>query len=1108
MDRVNRRFLVFSTSIAIPFALLMVSLCSGTSPEDQPETRTQLAVGTGSSSATDGDIQQVAGRVIGKQIETGPSRGGLLRLLGNGDSRSTSSNKRQTSSRSTGNSPQPRGLLDTLFSDGSSNSSDTTQPRSSNRSSVNRSSTSTRSTGSASNNGDVNWDGIPFHAAATNNTKTQPTPIRDPGQAKPSTTTARVIRGGNATSPRTSSAGRESAPLSVPVPPRESEPVPSSLSAKTVTTSPRSTSSSSLSNVNSSRRSNRREVDAFTAAQTTPSVSRTVRPAPPQDEVVDLVPRVSRRVIETPSAAVAAASSKEKEPAVAPEKAPAPAIAVKSEPKPASNPVVVAKAQPKPASVEAKPASESTTASTTEPIASVPSAKLNPPTAYTKPVDPATTPVPMPTASFTNQPYAASTPVADYPPAESVSHRAGPPASAFTNTPTNGMATNYGPAAMSPTAIGSGLNSGRPYSNNASPAYPGELVETPGYHGSNQAISQGYGQGQGAGWGARQTNPPAYETAQAPTDPYGHRYARPSINNGNSFNASGAFNDRNIEPFAGTAQASPNMATRGQSLDRNAGAMSNRPAEDTTGIPMRPIAGYAAQNSAMPAASTTPVANKDNFAQTPYDPTNRMRLAKGSSVPSSTRVGMVSSELPGIRVVTHGPDQVMIRQTNEYEIRVENRGAIDADGLIVRAMIPDWAEVQGQNATRGDVDTQAADGTVERLIWKIDHLPAGTSEQLFVRLMAARSGTHNVDVDWTLMPQKSVATVHVHEPQLGLTIEGPDQVVYGQSQTYRVRVLNPGDGVAPNVVFTLSPESKTPQSQRIGDIPPGKEAQFDVELTAQDLGDLKIHGLAIGDLELRAEAHKSIRVAAAKIEAMLNGPELKYQNTEALYNLQLQNLGTATTERVVATLRIPAGAKYLGGIEGAELRGNTLRWEIASLEPSATRDYQFRCNMAATGEHLFSFDCKGTAAGYADVALSTKVESIADLVLTINDPVAPAPIGSEVSYEIIVRNRGSREARDVKTLAQFSHGIEPQRIEGQSGEVVTGQVLFDPIPRIGAGEEVRLRVVAIADRAGHHRFRTEVRSGDTVLVAEEATHYMSPQADRVSRRSTDGKQIR
>jgi hypothetical protein len=355
------------------------------------------------------------------------------------------------------------------------------------------------------------------------------------------------------------------------------------------------------------------------------------------------------------------------------------------------------------------------------------------------------------------------------------------------------------------------------------------------------------------------------------------------------------------------------------------------------------------------------------------------------------------------------------------------------------------------------------------------------------------------------VPQKSIAKVHVQEPQLDVVIEGPEQVVYGQSQTYRVRVLNPGDGVAPDVVFTLSPNSNTPQSQRIGDIPAGKEAQFEVELTAQDLGDLRIHGLASGDLELRAEAAKTIRVAAAKLEAVLSGPETKYQNTEAVYHLQIQNTGTATSREVVATLRLPSGVEFLGGMPESVRRGELVKWNIAALEPQATRDYEFRCNMTSTGDHRFAFDCQGTAGGRTDVSIETRVESIADLVLTVNDPVAPAPVGTEVAYEIIVRNRGSREATQVRAIAQFSHGIEPRRVEGHSGEVLTGQVLFDPIPRIGAGQEVRMRVIAQADRAGHHRFRSEIRSGVTVLVAEEATHYMHAKSERVSRRSGDSR---
>ncbi len=461
-----------------------------------------------------------------------------------------------------------------------------------------------------------------------------------------------------------------------------------------------------------------------------------------------------------------------------------------------------------------------------------------------------------------------------------------------------------------------------------------------------------------------------------------------------------------------------------------------------------------------------------------------------------------TSELPGIRVTTSGPGSILIRQNAEYEVRIENRGEIDADGVLIRALIPEWADLRGQAASHGAIEVDK-EGAAERLIWTINQLPAGASETMTLRLTASRSGNYDLDIDWTLVPHKSVTRVQVREPRLNLTIEGPEEVVFGESQTYKVRVLNPGNGTASNVIFTLSPNSATPQSQKIGDIPPGKEAQFDVELTAQDLGDLKIHGLAAGELALRAEAEKTIRVSAAKLEAVLTGPQVKYQNTDGLYSLQIQNHGDAASQNIIASLRLPSGVQYLGGFEEAVQDNQFLRWNLEQLAPGAVRTYQFRCTMSETGEHLFAFDCRGTAAGAAAVSIATRVESIADLVLSVSDPVAPAPIGTDVPYEIVIRNRGSKEATDVRAIAQFSHGVEPNRIEGHSGEVMTGQVLFDAIPRIGAGEEVRVRVIAKADRPGHHRFRAEIRSGDTVLVAEEATHYMSPEGERVSRRSSE-----
>lgn len=500
-------------------------------------------------------------------------------------------------------------------------------------------------------------------------------------------------------------------------------------------------------------------------------------------------------------------------------------------------------------------------------------------------------------------------------------------------------------------------------------------------------------------------------------------------------------------------------------------------------------------------------ADTESPKQTKSLPAPQGQWIKNGELPKTAevveqRIHSLPVEIPGLRVIAEGPAQIMIRQPTEYVIRVENRGAIAAPGIVVRTSIPDWIIVRNKAASAGQIDTEN-DAKSSELMWRIAKLAPGATEKLTLQVEANRSGTFGVDVDWTLLPQKHNLMVNVHEPKLEIMIEGPDQVVFGQSETFKVRVLNPGNGVAANVVFTLSPNSATPQTQKVGSIPSGKEAQFEVELTAQDLGELKIHGLATGDLQLRSEQTKTIRVAAAQLEAMLTGPPLRYQNGEATYRLQIRNTGLAASENVAAQLRIPAGVEYLDGLTNAKLAAGMLRWEVGNMAAGESREFTIRCKLNQTGAHLLAFQCQGTAAGKAAVSLTTKVEAIADLVLTINDPPAPAPVSEDVVYELVIHNRGSKAARDVSALTHFSDNIEPARIEGQTGKVSTGQVVFDSIPQINPGQTVKLRIVAQAVKAGLHRFRAEISSGDTVLVAEEATRYLSPADEEISRRSSE-----
>ncbi|HBJ38818.1 MAG TPA: hypothetical protein DDZ51_29535 [Planctomycetaceae bacterium] len=485
----------------------------------------------------------------------------------------------------------------------------------------------------------------------------------------------------------------------------------------------------------------------------------------------------------------------------------------------------------------------------------------------------------------------------------------------------------------------------------------------------------------------------------------------------------------------------------------------------------------------------------DSAVDTISESVNRAAI---KTVPAAGKV-VVASEIPGIRVITEGPSEILIRDLTQYEVRVENRGSIDATGVIVRTALPPWAEVTGHNASTGEITPAGAesDGQIE---WIINSLPAGVVERLFVRIKAVKPGSFDVATNWTSLPQTHSAKVTVREPKLAVEIEGPDEIIYGKSQKYRVRVMNAGDGLASNVVFTLGPDAV---QQPIGNIPAGKEASFEIELTARDQGELTIQGAASGDLDLTAATVKSVAVAAAQIDATLTGPPLKYQDSDAVYQLLVTNSGTATSDSIAAEIRIPAGIQYVGGINSAKVEGDRLIWNVASLSPGESLTYEFTCKMAQTGNHQLTFNCSGSAAGGANVRLETVVQAIADLKLAVFDPIAPAAVGAEVTYEIVIDNRGSKAAENVRCVAQFGHGIEPLRVDGHAGDVVTGQVLFAPINRIEPGAQVKLRVVAKADKAGDHRFRAEVRSGETVLVAEEATVFVPVANERISRSSND-----
>ncbi len=284
-----------------------------------------------------------------------------------------------------------------------------------------------------------------------------------------------------------------------------------------------------------------------------------------------------------------------------------------------------------------------------------------------------------------------------------------------------------------------------------------------------------------------------------------------------------------------------------------------------------------------------------------------------------------------------------------------------------------------------------------------------------------------------------------------------------------------------------------------------KEIEFD--LTARQAGELELRATAFADSGLRSEATQRVHVRRAALEVVAAGPQVKYAGTVAVYQFQVTNTGDAMADNIVAEAILPRGTAFVSATEAGiwQAQQSRVRWAVGSLRAGGSRVLEVRCAMSESGANRVEL----VAAADGDLTASanwvTQVESLADLKLLINDPQGPLPTGEPTVYEVRLVNRGTKAAQGVQIAAFFSDGLEPASVDGGAAEIGVGQVIFQPIQRIVAGQELVFKITAKASQAGDHTFRADVvcETPQTKLAAQETTRfYQNAVAQPVAERNT------
>ncbi len=449
---------------------------------------------------------------------------------------------------------------------------------------------------------------------------------------------------------------------------------------------------------------------------------------------------------------------------------------------------------------------------------------------------------------------------------------------------------------------------------------------------------------------------------------------------------------------------------------------------------------------------------------------------------------------PVLLVETSGPREITLGKPGLYEVFVRNIGRGVGNQVRVTVALPSWAEVVEQVPTTGTVEITANAGKQD-LVWMIQQIDPQKEERLRLKLIPRESKPIELAVQYTVLAPVNETKIEVREPKLAIRVDGPEQARFGRAEMYRLEVVNTGTGEADNVVLSLLPVGtgqKTPARQTLGSIPAGEKRVVEVELIPRQTGAIQIQIEVTADGGIRTQLEHVVTVIRPALEVLVTGPAMQFVNQDDRYQVVVRNPGTAPAENVRVQVTCPESVEPdLTALKGAKPVGDVLEWSIPSLPAGGEVVIDIPCRFVGMGDARLMVQATAEENLTTQGECLTQIQAVADLALRVEDPPRPVPVGKDGLYQLIIENRGSKAATDVRVVGFFSEGIEPIAAKGIPHRVLPGQVVFEPISKIEPGERIVLEIQARAHKPGNHVFRAELRcpSSDIRLAAEETTRF-------------------
>lgn len=445
---------------------------------------------------------------------------------------------------------------------------------------------------------------------------------------------------------------------------------------------------------------------------------------------------------------------------------------------------------------------------------------------------------------------------------------------------------------------------------------------------------------------------------------------------------------------------------------------------------------------------------------------------------------------PSLTIRKIAPRNVRVGAPATFQIQVRNVGQVPAERVLIRDEVPQGTELI-------ETHPQAQPSSDGGMLWTIGTLRPGEDVTVSVKVRPLQEGAIGSVATVTMQAQASVR-VDAKKPMLKIEHSAKRQVLVGENVSFAIVLENPGSGLAERVVIEedvptgLTHSKGAKLEYEVGSIPAGTSKRLELTLKAAKPGIVENVIRARGVGGLVAEHRTTLEVVAPQLQVKITGPEKRYLDRKATFALAIENAGTADARNVDLVATLPRGLRFVSTNNSGryDQLTNTIRWSLDRLPARQYGEVKFTAVPFETGELAIGATANASR-GLKDVAEhKVAVDGIAALLFEVADQVDPIEVGDATTYQIRVKNQGTKEATNVQFIAMVPAGMKAVAANGPVGYRVEGdRVFFDAINRLPPKGEssYSVRVEGVAE--GDKRFRVEMTSDDTrtPVVEEEST---------------------